>query len=144
MKQAGKAHWLTIAGILSVFVVAGLFFFGKDSAATTAGEFMSALAKGDVDTLTELSWFQGATKEQLKEKWRYSVKEVGPHYVFAWKINAVTRSGDDSAAARMQVIRNLDAGGYEENFQLPLVKDNGNWKVDVRSISRAMYPGLPK
>jgi hypothetical protein len=53
MKQAGKAHWLTIAGILSVFVVAGLFFFGKDPVATTAGDFMSALAKGDVDTLTE-------------------------------------------------------------------------------------------
>lgn len=144
MKQAGRAHWLTIAGILSVFVVAGLFFFGKDSAATTAGDFMSALAKGDVDTLTELSFFQGATKEQLREKWRYTVKEVGPHYVFAWRISGITRSEENSAAAKMQVIRNLDQGGYEENFQLPLVKENGDWKVDVRSISRAMYPGLPQ
>lgn len=144
MKRAGRAHWLTIAGILSVFVVAGLFFFGKDAATTTAADFMSALAKGDVETLTELSLFPGATKEELKEKWRYTVKEVGPHYFFAWNIVAVTRSDENNAAARMKVIRNLDRGGYEENIQLPMVKENGEWKVDVRAINRALYPGLPR
>lgn len=144
MKQAGKAHWLTIAGIVSIFVVAGLFFFAKDSAATTASDFMSALAKGDVDKLTELSSFQGATKEELKEKWRFSVKEVAPHYLFVWRIVAVTRSDENSAAARMQVVRNPDQGGYEENFQLPLVKEDGEWKVDIRAVNRGLYPGMPR
>jgi hypothetical protein len=144
MKQAGKAHWLTIAGILSIFVVAGLFFFAKDPVAKTANDFMVALAKGDVDTLTELSSFQGASKEELKEKWRFTVKEVAPHYMFAWKILSIARSDENTAAARLMVRRNADQGGFDENFQLPLVKENGEWKVDVRSISRAMYPGLPQ
>ena len=144
MKQAGKAHWLTIAGILSIFVVAGLFFFAKDPVGETANDFMVALAKGDIDTLTELSSFQGATKEQLKEKWRFTIEEVAPHYMFAWKILSVARSDENTAAARMMVRRNADRGGFDETFQLPLVKENGEWKVDVRSISRAMYPGLPQ
>lgn len=144
MKQAGKAHWLVIAGIASILVVVGLFLFAQDSAGDTAHRFMTALAKGDVETLTELSYYPEGSKEELKEKWDFAVNKAGKHFLFFGRIVNVSQSAPDTAAATMQITKNPQAGGYEEKFQLPLVKEGGDWKVDVRTISRTMYPALPR
>jgi hypothetical protein len=145
MNRAGKAHWLTVAGIASVLVVAGLFMFGKDDAGETASAFMTALAKGDVDKLTQLSYYEGTSKEVLRKRWEFTVKRAAPHFMFIWRISAVTHMDEDDAVATLQVIRNAETGqGFEEKFQLPLLKANDEWKVDIRAISRNMYPGLPR
>jgi len=144
MKRAGKAHWLVIAGLASLVVVAALFAFGRDSAGDAAHDFMSALAKGDVDKLTELSYYPGASKDELKKKWDFTVHKAGKYYRFLGRIVNVTQTDNENAAAVMQITRNADGGGYEEKFQLPLVKEGDEWKVDVRAISRSMYPGLPR
>lgn len=144
MKQAGKAHWLIVAGIASLLVVLGLFFFGKDNAALTASEFMKALGKGDVDKLVALSYYEGGDRQTLREKWDFAVHRAGPHYIFAWRIAGIQKSDPENAAAVLMVTRNADQGGYEEKFQLPLVQKGGDWKVDVRAINRLLYPALPR
>ncbi len=46
---------------------------------------------------------------------------------------------------RMMVIRNAERdGAYEEKFELPLVKKDGKWKVEVLGLDRRLYPGLPR
>jgi hypothetical protein len=145
MKRAGKAHWLTLAGIVSIFIVIGLFLFAKDDVAETTGGFMNALARGDVGRLVELSYYPEINQDQLKKKWDFTVNRAGPHYRFSYRIVNITHSDPSTAAATLMVIRNVDSGSsYEEKFQLPLVKDRDQWKVDIRAISRTLYPGLPR
>ena len=143
MKRAGKAHWLVIAGIASILVIAGLFFFGKDGAGETARNFMMALSKGDAQTLTDLSYVSETPKEELLKRWKFAT-EVSKHYLFIWRITGVTHTDSQTAAATMQVTRNPDGEGYVEKFELPLTKTDGSWKVDVRGINRSLYPALPR
>ncbi|HRK21582.1 MAG TPA: DUF4878 domain-containing protein [Fimbriimonadaceae bacterium] len=144
MHRSGKAHWLTIVGILSVVAIGALMLFARDSAGSSAGQFMTALGKGDVDTLTKLSYIEGVPSEEVRKKWEFTT-DVGKHYMFRWRIVNITQSDDKTAAATMQVTRNsAAASGYEEKFQLPLVKIGDDWKVDVTAISRGLYPALPR
>lgn len=144
MHRAGKAHWLTILGILSIFVIAFLAFFSRDSAASTAADFMVALSKGDAKRLTELSYFPGVSPEEVQKKWDFTV-DAGKYYRFTWRITNVSQSDETSGAATMQVTRNAASGSsYEEKHQLPLVKTDDGWKVDVPSINRLLYPALPR
>lgn len=144
VKQAGRAHWLIVAGITSVLLVVGLFLFARDSAAETATGFMTALSKGDVDKLVELSYFDRTSTDELRKKWDFAVHRAGPHYLFAWRVENVSQADSENAAAMMAVTRNIDQEGFEEKFQLPLVKKDGSWKVDVRAINRTLFPALPR
>lgn len=124
--------------------MAVLVFFARDSAGATAGNFMTALAKGDVPELVRLSHMPEVSNEDLKKKWEFTV-DAGKYYRFTWKITAVEQLTETTGTAKMQVMRNATSGSsYEENFQLPLVKIDGEWKVDVSSMNRGLYPALPR
>lgn len=144
MKRAGKAHWLMIAGLASVLVLLGLVIFGRDSAGETAAEFMTALGSGNAEKLTDLTFLGTGTKEEMRAKWEFATKRAAPYYRFTWRITNVAESGPNDANVTLQVMRNASASSYEEKFQLPLVKVKDEWKVDVRSVSSQMYPGLPR
>jgi len=144
VKQAGKVHWLIVAGIVSVVLVVGLFLFARDSAAETASGFMKALGSGDVDTLVKLSYLDNTSADEMRKKWDFAVHRAGPHYLFAWQLDNVVQSDSENAAASMQVTRNIDQESFQEKFQLPLVKHDGKWLVDVRAINRKLYPALPR
>jgi hypothetical protein len=144
MKQAGRAHWLILAGVASVIAVVVLFLFAKDSTTDTAGAFLRALGKGDVDTLVDLSFYDQASKEELREKWDFAVNRAGPHYIFAWKLVGSVQSDEETAAVSVMFVRDYDKGGYEQKLQIPLVKREGRWLVDVRAIDRSVYPALPR
>lgn len=66
MKQSGRVHWLTVAGVASFFIIAGLIFFAPPSPSTAAVNFMDALAKGNTQTLTDLTLLSGAKRRPLK------------------------------------------------------------------------------
>jgi hypothetical protein len=144
MYQAGRAHWLTIAGLASLLVVAGLFFFGQDRAGKVAHAFMTALGEGDVDALVQHSFYPGASSEELRDRWKFAVERAGPNYRFAWRIVGITKASEETAAAVMMVVRNPGPTSFEEKIQLPLQKEKGEWKVDVRAIDRKLYPALPR
>lgn len=144
MKRRGRANWLVILGSIGLVVIIALFFLGGRSASSVAAEFMSALGKHDVAKLTELSYMDGSTPEEVRKKWEYTV-QVAPYYRFRWQFLGESNPTPDSAAVRLWVWRDAQSPAtYEEKFEIPLVKIDGNWKVDVRGLNRLMFPALPR
>jgi hypothetical protein len=137
-------NWPVIGiGVGVVFIVV-LFFLGKDSPSQVASQFLVALAKGDVDTLVKDSYYQGS-EEQLRKEWEFAVKEAGPYYRFVWRIKDERQSTDTAASIQLGWRKNATSpASYEDNTELPMVKDGGRWKVDVRAIDRELYPALPR
>lgn len=144
MKQSGRAHPLILAALLGIVVVIALLFMGGEDVGATGARFLSSLAKSDAKTLTELTYLDGRDPKQIEENWKKSL-ELAKYYRFRWKIVSTSMTSDKIASVKIQVIRNSDSpGSYEENYGLPMVKENGRWKVQVSGLSRDMYPFLPK
>jgi hypothetical protein len=145
MKGSGR---VSLMGLLSVFafgVIIAVFFFGKESLTSVGARFMNALAKGDVDTLTKMTYSGNRSPENIRKEWEFAVHNAGKYYNFRWNIVAASQADANNGSVRLQVVRNADnPSSYEENFALPLVKVGDEWKVDVKGISREMYPALPR
>lgn len=143
MKSRRKPHFLTVFTALGLVLIFGLLAFSKQSPATVGSQFMSALAEGNVDKLTDLTYMPGSEKNEIREKWEYATKVAGKHYIFNWQIKGDSQSDERTASVRVEVDKNMQ--GYGDAYGLDIRKDeDGKWKVDVRSISREMYPGLPR
>lgn len=128
--------------VVGVGVLCILFFiFSPRETPTTVGtQFMDALARGDAKKLTELSYLSDGSKDELQKQWEYSVT-YGKYYYFKWEIKGEIVESDTMAKVRMAV----DVGkGYDEEYELPLDKQDGHWRVDVYGLSRSLYPGLPR
>lgn len=149
MKRSGRAHWLIVLGLVGLAVVLALFLFSGESPTTVANQFMIALANGDADELTRLTYYKG-DKERLREKWKYATTVVAPHYRFAWATRSYVQNGPDQVTVKMEVARDSgdpkrpNPASYPENFEMRLFKEGGRWKVDVGSMARNVYPGLPR
>lgn len=144
-RQAGRISPLTVFGASAVVLLGVGFFFAQESVGTVGSKFMDALARGDVTRLTEMSYMADLPREEIRKKWDFTVNKAAPYYRFTWNIAGANETKDGTGNVRLKVQRNIESGGaYDENFQLPLIKTNDGWKVDVRSISRDMYPGLPR
>lgn len=130
--------------VVAVIALVVLLFMGQKSPQETGSRFMDALARGDVDGLVQTSFVPGKSSEELRKDWEFTTKTVAKYYRFRWKITSSNVVNDESATVRLAVERNYGPGSYEENYGLPLLKVNGEWKVDASGISREMYPGLPR
>lgn len=144
MKQSGRAHWLVILGAVGFIALVGLLFAGGSAPSPVAGEFMVALAKGDVNKLTELTYKGTKSEDEIKKDWDFTVHTASPYYRFTWKINDEHLLDDRDATVRLDVWRNMGPRAYPEHYEIPLVKVNGAWKVRVEAINREMYPNLPR
>ena len=144
-KRAGRASWLMVAGIAGIVAILVLFFVAGESAESAAVRFMDALAKGDVKTLVAMSDSPDTEPAELEKQWEYTAKVAGPHYMFFYKINSSLNPTENTAMVRMMVSRNVNReGSYEEKFELPMIKRDGKWKVEVRGLDRRLYPNLPR
>ena len=134
---------MLLAAVLSAALVLVLFLFNTQSPSSAAAEFMSALAKQDIDQLTELSTLHDESPDQIREAWKKTF-DLSKHYLFVWEITSTDVSGD-SASVKLTVLRNAARQmAYQENYALVLVRTDGKWKVDVTQIPRAMFPNLPR
>lgn len=134
-----------IIGIFCALVFLAVLMFGRESLSTVGTRFMTALGRGDVDTLTNMTYLGNSSKEEVRKQWDFAVNVAGKYYNFKYRITSAAANDEKSGAVNMQVIKNSEQpGSYEEVFQLPLVKVNDEWKVDVKGISREMYPALPR
>ena len=141
-KRSGRISFVTLAGVLCLMLVAVLFLFSGQSPRSAAGSFMSALAKGDVNALTELSVIHDKPKEQVRKEWEETMKNARG-YFFAWNIVSYVQTGD-TATVRLNRIEHPEAStSYEEHYELMLVRKKDGWKVDVPQIARTMFPYLP-
>jgi len=106
---------------------------------------MFALAKGDATKLTDLTYISGASKDDVKKQWEYATKVAAPHYLFVFRLNGSSQSSADEASVKVMMVRNAgDPGAYEEKFELPMLRKDGRWLVDVAGINRGLYPALPR
>jgi len=127
-----------------VLLVVFLIFFNGESARSAAAEFMSALSKGDVNTLTELSTVHKKSPDEIRQEWREAMT-YGRSYLFYWEITGVTNEKSDSATVRIDLTANpLSPASYPEHKELSMVKVDGKWKVDVPEITRDMFPYMPQ
>lgn len=144
MKRSGRVSIVGLLGIVAIVALASLLFITRESLGSIGGRFMTALAKGDVEQLTKLSYIEGRSPDQLREAWRRAT-EAGKHYMFHWRISDSIQPSDDTGSVIVMVERNVDTMmSYEEKFQLPMVRVNGEWKVRANTIPRGMYPALPR
>lgn len=124
-------------------VILGAVLVGGESPQTRAAIFMSALARGDAEALTDSTYLGGRDRAAMKAAWERTVREA-EFYRFRYRILGAQNSSADTAAVRMHVWRNYGPMSFEENFQLDLKKVEGRWKVRPEGISRAMFPFLPR
>jgi hypothetical protein len=145
MKRAGRVNILTVAVLACVVVIFSMFFIGRENIGSVGAKFMSALAKGDVDTLTDLSYLGNKDKEDMKKQWEFAAKDVSKQYTFEWRVTGARELSEKAGSVSLMVSRNLFSGStYEEKFELPMIRVNGRWLVNVSGISRDMYPALPR
>lgn len=133
-----------MAGLVSVLLVAGLFFFSRESPSSAGARFMDALARADAKALAQLSHLRNESSEQIEQEWTRSL-EVSKHYGFAWEITAHRNLGPDRAAVAMELVRNAASrAAFPETYQIEMVRIDGRWLVDVARLPRSMYPFLPR
>jgi hypothetical protein len=152
MRIRGAVNFLWLGLILMLVLIVGAFALAKEEPGSVAAQFMSALAKHDVEKLTDLSYIGKtepaeieSSREKLKKSWDFCVNTAGKHYTFAWRTSASRKSSENSASVTLQVQRNIANGGsYDEKYELPMEQEGGKWKVVVSGISSDMFPGLPR
>jgi hypothetical protein len=140
MKKAG-----VVFVVLAIAVVAGLAIFAGASPTSAASDFLLALQSKDVDRLTELSYVPDGHKEELRKQWEFTTKTATPYYRFAWAVQHSKQISDEQAVVVVRIVKNSDnESSYDEQFELPMVKADGQWRVDVYRLSRTIHPALPR
>ena len=145
MHRSGRASPVLIVIVLFVVGLIVVALTAAESASTVTGRFMAALAVGDAETLTDLSYLEDYSREDMLEKWKYTTGVVGPYFAFQYEIKGESHPSEDQAIVWMMYTPNKGMqGSYPARFEIELHMTDDGWKVDVFTISRAMYPGLPR
>ena len=145
MRRSGRVSVIGIMAVIGIAMLLVVLFFSKQSLSNAGSQFMDALARGDVDKLTDLTVLGSESPDQIRKQWEFATHVAGRNYSFRWRVTNELQISPDSGSVQLSVERNFGTGGsYEQNYALPMVKVDNKWKVDVGNISREMYPGLPK
>lgn len=143
-RRSGRISFLLLAGIASLALVALLFAFSGRSATAAASDFMSALAVRDASKLAEYSVIAKLDRAGREKAWTETLRHT-KYFRFAWRVNTTRQDPDGAAIVVIDFVRHPDApGATPELLQLPMTKQDGDWKVDVTQISREFYPYLPR
>jgi hypothetical protein len=145
MKQSGRVSLLALGSVFCVVVIALLLFFSRESPVAAGTRFMVALQHHDVDTLTKMTKMEKASDEDIRKQWDFTVNQAEKYYQFGFRIAGSGQASDTTASVKVQMIHDIDKpGAYEQLYELPMVKDGDQWKVDVRGLSREFYNCLPR
>ena len=130
-----------LLGLIAIGVV--MLMIGK-SPDEAAREFMTALSKGDVAKLTQMSYLPDPERP-IDEQWRETFEQKAKNYVFAWQLQGSEKMSDAEAVVKVMIVEYRGPELHENDVaNLPLTKRDGDWKVDIRSLSRTFFPGLPR
>lgn len=136
---------LTFFAVFIFAVLIGAFVFAGQSVSHVGVQFLDALARGDVDKLTDLSDIPGRSREEIRKEWDFAVNTAGKYYRFEWKLDEGNEISPGLGSVRCQIRRNADnPGSYDEKFELPMHKVDGKWKVAVAEVSADVFPALPR
>lgn len=144
MKRSGRTNIVVVVTVALVAAVLALFLLAGNSPSTIASKFLLALSKGDTKTLAENSFMEGLSLSETEERWAKTY-ESSKYWVFAYQILDAKDQDANNATVRLDWIKGANSSSaYSEKYELPMVKKDGQWKVDVRGMSREMYPALPR
>ena len=129
-----------IAGVLAVIA---MFFFTGESATTAGARFMAALSDRKVDTLTDMSYVEGASREEIEKAWK-KCTDANMYYRFMYDLKGADSPKNDEALVRVALLKNVTSTSYEEVYTLKMFKKSGGWKIDVATLNRDIYPWLPR
>lgn len=131
-------------GLLGLIAIGVVMLMTGKSPDEAAREFMTALSKGDVAKLTHMSYLPDPERP-IDEQWRETVEQKAKNYVFAWQLQGSEKISDDEAVVKVMIVEYRGPELHENDVaNLPLTKRDGDWKVDIRSLSRTFFPGLPR
>jgi len=143
-KRTGRVSIGLIFGLMLLIMVTIVVVFSQDSPKAAGTRFMDALARHDVKAVTALSFMGKKSPAEKEKEWEQTINVIGKHYGFYWRVTGDARSSDTEAAVKMIVQRNIQSGStYDEKFELPMLKVDGKWLVDVNALDRRLFPGLP-
>lgn len=131
--------------VAAVFAIVALATLSGETSSVAARRFMRALSNGDAKTLTEMSYFEpDRQKEEVLKSWERTL-EVGRFYRFTWNIKNSKSPASGRSTVSMDFTRDADnPNSYGETFSLDMIQKNGKWMVDVKALSRDMFPALPR
>lgn len=141
MKRIGSVHWMLIAGLVGVAIIVVMLLMGGNSATKNGAKFMAALSTGDINGLVQTSYIPDKTPEEMKTEWEATLKRT-KYVMFRYTFTGEDNVSEDQATIRMNIMK--PSTGYDEVFALPMRKIDGEWKVEVRGLSRQFYPFLPR
>ena len=145
MRQSGRGNWIIVALVAIVLAIAALVVFAGETPTAAAKKFMRALSRQDAEALADMSFYDPPRpREEVVASWKRTLK-LSEHYIFAWQIKNSKSPVKGRATVSMDFIRDASKGtSYPEIFPLDLIQKDGKWMVDVRALSREMYPALPR
>lgn len=130
-----------LLGLIAIPII--MLLLGKSPEAA-AREFMVALTKGDVATLTRMTYLPDPVAP-ISEQWEEAFSSKARNYVYGWKFESSQKLNDDEAVVKVLIVEFRGPELHEKDVtNLPLVRKDGEWKVDVRSLTRGFFPGLPR
>lgn len=141
--KSGRISLVAILVILGLVFLGGVIVFssGSDTPETAIVKFMDALARGDAKALAATSHIDGETEAEVQKKWENTLSYT-KYYQFQWTFKGAKEQDSSFAVAKVNM---LGAGGsVDADFNIPLVKQEEKWKVDVSTVDRGFYPSLPK
>lgn len=145
MRNGGRINWLVLALVTVVLLIVVLVTLSGETSSVAARRFMKALSMGDAKTLTDMSYFEPErSKEEVLKSWERTV-EIGRFYRFSWNIKNSKSPASGRSTVSMDFTRDADnPNSYGETFSLDMIQKDGKWLVDVKALSRDMYPALPR
>jgi len=144
-RRSGKGNIAIVIIAAGLLGFAAIAMFTGERPIGAAARFMDALAKGDVEALTDLSNAPGYERAEIEAQWTRATKVAGPYFSFMYEVKSEAMQGSDKAV--VLVLQTPEAGSvtaYERRVELPMTKTESGWKVDVLALHRDMYPGLPR
>lgn len=146
MKRAGRVSPLVILGVLGLLGILGVIIFTRSgtSPAQRVNDFFGALGSADLETIINVSTFGDRPADEMRPKWQQCLDRT-TYYKFAIQIKDTTYTSDEEATVAVEIYKNImNPGVTSTRIQVPVVKVNGEWLVDARSLSRDAYPALPR
>lgn len=146
MKRPGKANLIVVLGILCAVLLLGAVFLlqGQDSPAGAVNRFLTAIGNADVDGILANSTFGGEPDDVVRKKWEATLHRT-EYFRFSWRIKRTVLPTDDEAVVGVEVFKNFGLPNVtQETVQVEVTKENGGWKVDAKSLSRDLFPALPR
>lgn len=148
MRRSGRVGIVTVmvlAVVVGIVFIGILIFGNRNSPTSEATKFMDALAQSNVKELTNLTYMPGETRAQIEKKWDFTVNVAGKYYVFTWYPTGEKKASANSAGVVIEYTADArKPGSYPQESSIPMVRVKGKWKVDIRSMDRNIYPGLPR